>query len=269
MHAHLPRIATKVLTLAALLALSACSSTPKDEFAGISDEQLYSDAKQDAKEGNYERAIKQFEKLEARAAGTPVATQSQLDLSHAYYKSNERAQALAAIERFIKLHPGSAAIDYAYYLKGLINFNDDLGLFSSLSNVDLSERDQQASKDAYQAFAHVVSQFPQSKYAEDAQLRMRYIVNSLAAYEVHVARYYYRRGAYLAAINRTQQALQEFPTAPATEEALFLMASSYERLNMTDLRDDTQRVLQHNFPQSAYVRDGHLEPQKKRWWHLW
>ena len=126
------------------------------------------------------------------------------------WKSGEKAQALSTLERFIKLHPTSAALDYALYLQGLVNFNDNLGLLGNLASQDLSERDQQASRDAYQSFRQLVEQFPQSTYAEDARLRMNYIVNSLAAYEVHVARYYLRRGAYVAAANRAQQAVQEF-----------------------------------------------------------
>lgn len=250
------------------LALLACSSSRDDEFAGVSSEKLYADAKEDIQGANWERAIRQLEKLEARAAGTPLAQQAQLDLAYAYYKSNERAQALATVERFIKLHPGSPALDYAYYLQGLINFNEDLGLFSRWSRVDLSERDQQASRDAYQSFRQLVEQFPKSRYADDARLRMNYIINSLAAYEVHVSRYYFIRGAYVAAANRAQQAVQEFPTAPASEEALFLMMSSYDKLAMPELKADAERVLKRNFPQSAYLTGG-VQPREKRWWHLW
>ena len=234
----------------------------------MSNEQLYAEAKADVQSANYSRAIKQLEKLEARAAGTPLSPQAQLDLAYVYFKSNERPQALATVERFIKLHPGSPALDYAYYLQGLINFNDDLGLFSRLSRIDLAERDQQASRDAYQAFRQVVERFPQSRYAEDARLRMNYIVNSLAAYEVHVARYYYSRGAYLAATNRAQQAMLEFPSAPASEEALFIMVSSYDRLNLPELKTDAERVLRKNFPQSRYWTEG-LPERTKRWWSLW
>jgi outer membrane protein assembly factor BamD len=255
----------------ASISVSGCGSTPKDEFANIQDDQLYTDAKNNTKEGNYEKAIKELEKLEARSAGTPISMQAQLDLAYAYYKSDDHAQALATVERFIKNHPNSPGIDYAYYLKGLINFNGELGLFSNISNIDLSERDQQASKDAYQAFSQVVTQFPVSPYAADARLRMSYISNSLAAYEVHVASYYYRRGAYLATVNRAQQAVQEFPTAPSTEKALYLMIKSYEKMNLPQLRKDAEQVLNKNFPNSHFnqsLEDDSLK-NNKHWWQFW
>lgn len=248
--------------------LSGCGSTPSDEFANVSVDQLYADAREEASEGNYENAIKRYEKVEARASGTLMAQQAQLELAYAYYKTGERAQALAKIERFIRLHPTSPALDYAYYLQGLINFNDDLGLFGWLSRQDLSERDQQASRDAYESFKQLTERFPTSKYAPDARLRMNHIVNSLAAGEVHVARFYYRRGAYLAAANRAQVAVSEYRNSPAVEEALFIMARSYDRLQLPQLRDDAMRVLKTSFPQSRFLAQGDPTVEKK-WWKLW
>ena len=180
-----------------------------------------------------------------------LAQQAQIERAYYLWKSGEKAQALSTLERFIKLHPTSPALDYALYLQGLVNFNDNLGLFGSFTSQDLSERDQQASRDSYQSFRQLTEQFPQSTYAEDARLRMNYIVNSLAAYEVHVARYYLRRGAYVAAANRAQQAVQEFQRSPSTEEALVILAQSYDRLGLVELRDDTARVLKANFPNAT------------------
>ncbi len=248
--------------------LSGCSSTPKDETSAWTPEKLYSEAREEAAAGNYERAAKLFERLEGRAAGTIVAQQAQLERAHVLYKTNEKAQALTVLERFIKLHPTSPALDYALYLQGLVNFNDNLGILGNLSRQDLSERDQQASRDSYQSFKQLTEQFPQSRYAEDARVRMNYIVNSLAAYEVHVARYYYRRGAYVAAANRAQQAVQEFQQSPSAEEALFLMVQSYDKLGLTDLRDDASRVLRKNFPDSAIPADG-VSRKEKAWWQFW
>ena len=153
-----------------------------------------------------------------------LAQQAQIERAYYLWKSGEKAQALSTLERFIKLHPTSPALDYALYLQGLVNFNDNIGILGSLASQDLSERDQQASRDSYQSFRQLNEQFPQSPYAEDARVRMSYIVNSLAAYEVHVARYYLRRGAYVAAANRAQQAVQEFQRSPSTEEALVILA---------------------------------------------
>jgi outer membrane protein assembly factor BamD len=248
--------------------LAGCGSTPADEFAGISADKLYADAREEAADGNFEAAIKRYEKVEARASGTLMAQQAQLELAYSYYKTGERAQALAKIERFVRLHPTSPAMDYALYLQGLINFNDDLGLFGRISKQDISERDQQASRDAYESFKQVSERFPASKYAADARLRMNHIVNSLAAGEVHVARYYYRRGAYLAAANRAQVAVSEFRNSPAVEEALYIMVKSYEQLEMPQLRDDALRVLKKNFPNSAFLNNG-FAANAKPWWQLW
>jgi outer membrane protein assembly factor BamD len=255
------------------LMLSGCSSTstkpgqPQANQPSAVD-QLYAEAKDDIASGAYEKAIKTLERVEGRAAGTLLAQQAQLDLAYAYWRSGERAQGLATIERFIKLNPSSPALDYALYLRGVINFNDDIGVMGTVAGQDLAERDQRASRDAYQAFKQLIEQFPDSAYAEDARLRMDYIVNSLADYELHVARYYFRRGAYVAAVNRAQQAVVDFNGAPATEEALYIMVQSYERLGLDTLRDDANRVFQKNFPNSSFPANG-LRRSGKSWWHIW
>jgi outer membrane protein assembly factor BamD len=255
--------------MAALLAAAGCGSTPKeDPNSTEAVEKLYAEAKDELSNGAYDRAIKLFERVEGRAAGTLLAQQAALDMAYAQYRSGERAAAQATLDRFIRLQPSSPALDYAYYLRGVVNFNDNLGMLSALSRQDLSERDQQASRESYQSFRQLTEQFPQSRYAIDARQRMDYIANALAEYEVHVARYYFRRGAYVAAANRAQQALLEFQQAPATEEALFILVASYERLGLEPLRADAQRVLEKNFPNSRYLRDGVRQAQKA-WWQFW
>lgn len=254
--------------LGATCLIAGCGSTLKDPHEGKSVAKLYEEAREEVAAGANDRAIKLFEKLEGLAAGTLLAQQAQLEQAYLLYKQQEKAQALAIIERFIKLHPTSPAADYAYYLQGLINFNDDLGLFGRTAKVDLSERDQQASRDAYQSFKLVVERFPDSKYVPDSRLRMNYIVNALASYEVHVARYYYQRGAYLAAVNRAQQAVHDFRGVPATEEALYLMVASYDRLGLTQLRDDATRVLQKNYPSSRWLTQD-TRPAETRSWRFW
>ncbi len=243
-------------SIALVMLLAACGSTPKDETAGMSVEKLYSEAREEATSGNYERAIKLYERLEGRASGTLLAQQAQLERAHILYKTGEKAQALSVIERFIKLHPTSPGFDYALYLQGVVNFNDNLGIFGNLASQDLSERDQQASRDSYQSFKQLTEQFPQSKYVPDSRVRMAYIVNSLASYEVHVARYYFRRGAYVAAVNRAQQTIQDFQQSPAAEEALSIMLQSYDRLGLVTLRDDAERVLRKNYPNSNFLPAG-------------
>lgn len=254
------------LTIATLLA--ACGTTDKDGDVQGSAEKLYADAKEDMLSGGWANAAKLLERVEGRAGGTLLAQQAQLDLAYVYWKSNEKAQALSTLDRFIKLNPSSPGMDYALYLRGAVNFNDNLGILGSLSRQNLSERDQQASRDAYQSFKQLVDQFPDSKYAADARVRMDYIVNALADYEVHVARYYLRRGAYVAAANRAQQAVTGFPQAPAAEEALFIMTQAYDKLGLVQLRDDADRVLKTNFPKSVYLVEG-IRAKQKPWWQLW
>ncbi|MBC7469524.1 MAG: outer membrane protein assembly factor BamD [Ramlibacter sp.] len=255
-----------LLGVAALLA--GCSSTPDDKTSNWSANKLYAEAKDELNSGAYDKAVPLFEKLEGRAAGTPLAQQAQLEKAYAYYKSGDQAQAEATLDRFIKLHPASPAMDYALYLKGIVNFNDNLGAFAFLSRQDLSERDQKAAKQSFESFKELVARFPDSRYTPDAKARMTYIVNSLAQYEVHVARYYFSRGAYVAAVNRAQAALTDYQNVPALEEALFIMVRSYDALGMTQLRDDTRRVMETNFPRSSYLTRGFKSSQDP-WWKVW
>jgi outer membrane protein assembly factor BamD len=250
------------------LQLSGCSSTPKDDPSNNNAERLYKEAREDLDAGSYEKAIKTLERVEGLAAGSLLAQQALLDISYANWRSGERAAAQTAIERFIKLNPSSPALDYALYLRGVINFNDSLGLLGAAFGQELSERDQRASRDSFQAFKQLLDQFPNSRYAPDARLRMSFIVNSLASYEVNVARYYFRRGAYVAAASRAQQAVTDFQQSPAAEEALSILVQSYDKLQLTELRDDASRVLQKNFPDSAYLA-GSVAARARPWWKFW
>jgi outer membrane protein assembly factor BamD len=256
------------LAMLLTVVLAGCGTNPREPESQWSAERLYAEAKEEASQGNFERAGKLYERLEGRASGTALAQQAQIERAYMLYKGGEKAQALSTLERFIKLHPTSAAVDYALYLQGLINFNDNLGLLGSLARQDLSERDQQAARDSYQSFKQLADQFPQSLYADDARVRMNYIVNSLAAYEVHVARYYFRRGAYVAAANRAQTVVAEFQQSPSAQEALFIMSESYDKLGLNELRDDANRVLLKNFPATTMPVEG-LGSAKRAWWQLW
>lgn len=259
----------RLSVIVAALVLGACASkTPVDPTVNWSPNKIYAEAMDERNSGNFEKAIGLFEKLEGRAAGTALAQQAQLDKAFTHYKASEQPQAIATLDRFIRLHPSSPALDYALYLKGLVNFNDNLGLFGSLARIDLSERDQKAAKVSFEAFQELADRFPDSRYAPDARLRMTYIINSLAQSEVHVARYYYQRGAYVAALNRAQQAVTDYQGVPAAEEALYLMLRSYEALGMADLANDTRRVLESNFPHSSFLSQGATAPRGP-WWKLW
>jgi outer membrane protein assembly factor BamD len=258
-------------SLAVILALllCACGLLPesKDETSGWSADKLYTEAKDEIARGGYTNAIKYLEKLEARYPYGRYAQQAQIELAYVYFKDGDHASAIAACDRFIKLHPNHPNVDYIYYLKGLVNFNEDLGIMGKISRQDLSERDPKAARESFDAFKDLVSRYPGSKYAPDAIARMKYLVNALASYEVHVARYYMKRGAYVAAANRAQYTLLNYAQTPAVEEALFVMVKAYDTLGMTDLRDDADRVMHKNFPDSAYFKG--TSGKKDPWWMLW
>jgi outer membrane protein assembly factor BamD len=245
-----------------------CNLLPevKDETAGWSAERLYSTAHDEMMSGNYTRAIRLFETLEARFPYGRHAQQAVLEGAYAAYRSQETAQAVAAADRFIRQYPNHPSVDYAYYLKGLVHFREDQGLLGYLYETDLSERDPKAMKESFVAFKELAQKFPDSRYAEDAHARMRYLSNALGMYEVHVARYYFNRGAYLAAANRAQESLLAYPAVPANEDALDILVRSYDRLGMTQLAEDTRRILAKTYPQSRYLT---ASAQAKPWWKFW
>ncbi|HPT48754.1 MAG TPA: outer membrane protein assembly factor BamD [Accumulibacter sp.] len=260
-----------IVTLLIATLLAGCGLLPaeKDETVGWSANKLYAAAKDALTEGSYTKAIKYFEKLESRYPYGRYAQQAQIEIAYAYWKDLEPASAISACDRFIKLHPNHPNVDYVYYLRGLINFNEDLGLLGSISNQDMTERDPKGARESFETFKELATRFPDSKYTPDAILRMRYLVNALASLELHVARYYMKRGAYLAAANRAQYALKTYPDAPAGEEALFIMIKAYDQLGLNDLRDDTDRIMRKNFPNSSYYARGLTLSREEPWWKLW
>lgn len=255
------------LILAALLSACGLFGPERDPTAAWSAARLYTEAKGELDSGNYDQAIKYYESLESRYPYGRYAQQAQIEIAYAYFKQGEAASASAAIDRFLKLHPNHPNADYARYLKGLVWFNEDQGLLGKLADQDPTERDPRAARDSFDSFRELVKSFPDSKYTPDGLQRMRYLVNALAGHEVHVARYYMKRGAYVAAANRAQYAVKEYPQAPALEEALFILVKAYDALHMNDLRDDSDRVLKKNFPDSAYVKKG--AGQSQPWWKFW
>jgi outer membrane protein assembly factor BamD len=255
----------------ALMLLSGCAGSDgsKDDTDIWSEAKLYSEATDKLNDADFAKCGKYFEKLEARFPFSPYSQQAQVNAAYCYWKAQEQTQALVAIDRFIKLHQGSPSLDYAYYLKGLITFNDDLGWLGKFTGQDLSERDPKAAKEAFESFKVVVERFPDSKYAPDALDRMRYIVNSLAEADVIVARFYYQRGAYLAAANRAQLVIRDYDRAPAVEEALYILTKSYEKLGMVQLSNDSARVFKLNFPDSEMLLTGERVKKERKWWQFW
>jgi outer membrane protein assembly factor BamD len=257
-----------VAAMSALLGLSGCGLLPEkaDETAKWSAEKLYAEAREEMSGAHYEAAIKLFQRLEANYPFGTYATQAQMEIAYAQYKAQDQAEALASVERFIKLHPNHPQVDYMYYLRGLINFNDQIGFLSTIYSQDPTERDPKATREAFAAFKALVDRFPNSKYAPDAIARLNYLINAMASYEVHVANYYYRRGAYVAAVNRAQAAVADYSESPSREEALFIMIRSYDKLGMLPLRDDAQRVFTLNYPNSRFLSANAGETP---WWKFW
>lgn len=265
--AKLQKIIFIVATSALLTGLSGCGTfselfAKSTEPQKMSVEQLYKRAKDALNAGSYAEAIKLYETLESRFPYGVQSQQAIIDTAYAQYKIGERAQAISAADRFIKLYPNHENVDYAYFVKGLANFIEDLGLLSFIATQDLSERDQKSAREAYNTFKTLVEKFPQSRYTPDSRLRLRYLVNALSKNESHIARYYYNRGAYQAAINRAQACLTNFPNTPANEEALQVIVLSYRAMGNAQLASDTERIYQATYRTAAV-------DSNSAWWKFW
>jgi len=234
--------------------------------------QFYSEAKSDLENGDYKGAISLFIALEARYPYGRYAQQAQLEVAYAHYKEGDEAAAVIAANRFIKLHPNHPHVDYAHYLKGLASYNDDKGVAGYVMkhwlNQKMSERDPKLMRESFESFKDLVTRFPNSKYRSDALKRMNHLVNAVSMGEIYVARYYMKQGAYIAALNRAQFALEEHPRTPATKEALSIMVEAYDMLGMTDLRDDAERVMKKNFPDNMVASDL-VTSDSESWWKFW
>jgi outer membrane protein assembly factor BamD len=227
----------------------------------------YAAAKEQFDAQSWDAAIKLYEQLEAKFPFGRFAQQAQIEIAYAYYKQGETAQAVTALEKFVKLHPNHPNVDYALYLKALANFKEDLGPFSRLIKQDLADRDPKAARESFEGFKDLVTRYPESRYAPDSRERMAYLVEALARHEVTVARYYLARGAYLAATNRAQDAITRFPNSPAHRESLDVMIEAYDRMGMSELRDDAKRVLNKNFPADPMGQTG--KNRTGSWWKFW
>ena len=226
---------------------------------------IYADAMSEMKDGNYDNSVKLLMDLQSRYPYGRYAQQAQLEIAYAYYKAEEQESALSATERYIKQYPNSPHVDYAYYLKGLINFNEDLGYFGAYIQQDMADRDPQGAKDSFDAFKELIRRYPNSKYVPDAKLRMQYLIDTLARHEIHVASYYFSRNAYVAAVDRAKDVLVNFPHTPQTREALKIMIKAYDKMGMPKLRDDAQRVLDMNTKGKKFT----LHKGEKAWWKFW
>ncbi|MGD8567148.1 MAG: outer membrane protein assembly factor BamD [Gammaproteobacteria bacterium] len=246
--ARLPTGLVTVL-LSMLLLLGGCATTGDEEgFKSWPAEKLYKEAKNEMEAGDYELAIEYLETLEARYPFGELAEQAQLETAYAYYKFEEYDSAIAAADRFIKLHPRHPKVDYAYYLRGLAAYHKNDTPYDIIATQDPSERDPGSTRDSFNYFAELVKKFPKSKYVPDAIKRMKYQRNLLAKHEIHIANYYMKRGAYVAAANRAKYVVENYSQTPAVADALTLLTQAYKNLKMDDLAADTKRVLKKNYP---------------------
>lgn len=258
MHTSITRF---TIGLALAAALAGCSWVKNllpeqiDLTEGWSAQQFYNAAIQARQEGNYESAANYLEQLQARYPFGRYAQQAQLELIYVYYKDNEGASAIAAADRFIKTHPRHPFVDYAYYMKGVVNFSRGNSLFERLVPTDLTRTDTESANQAYNDFSELVQKFPDSRYAEDARQRMVYVRNNLAAYEIHAADFYLRRKAYLAAANRARNVLENYPQTTSVPRALEIMVQAYTELGLPQLAADARRVYETNYPQGPAIEE--------------
>ncbi|WP_144395506.1 outer membrane protein assembly factor BamD [Pleionea sediminis] len=241
------------ITITLSFFLFACASTQEEVEVPLADDafKLYERSQASIKAGNYQTAIRTLEQLDSLYPFGPYSHQAQLSLIYAYYKSRNSASAIAAAERFIRQNPNHENVDYAYYMKGLINFTSEVGFFKELLSADLSQRDASTARQAFSDFAELLRKYPSSKYAKDAQQRMIFLRNRLARYELHVAQYYMKRNAYIAAANRAQYVVENYPKTDSVPDALLVMATAYDILELKDLSDKAKNLLKLNYPEYA------------------
>ncbi len=253
----------KHLLLIAILALTAACSSNEVVDENLSETELYQQAQADLDSKSYTSAISKLKALESRYPFGRYAEQAQLELIYAYYKNVEPEAAKAAAERFIRLHPQHPSVDYAYYLKGLASFDQDRGLLARFLPLDMTKRDPGAARDSFNEFAQLTSRYPNSRYAPDAKARMIYLRNLLAAYEIHVAHYYLKRQAYVAAANRGRYVVENFQETPSVGDGLAVMVEAYQRLGLNDLAATSLETLKLNYPDHPNLENGQFVPREE------
>ena len=252
-----------LLLIATLAFVAACSSNKPEVDENLSETELYQQAQDDLNSNSYNNAIAKLKALESRYPFGRYAEQAQLELIYAYYKNAEPEAAKSSAERFIRLHPQHANVDYAYYLKGLASFDQDRGLLARFLPLDMTKRDPGAARDSYNEFAQLTSRYPNSRYAPDAKARMIYLRNLLAAYEVHVGHYYLTRQAYVAAANRGRYVVENFQETPSVGDGLAIMTEAYQRLSLDDLAATSLETLKLNYPDHPSLENGQFVPREE------
>jgi len=267
----LPLIQSLFLALFLCMALNGCAifgdPTEIDDTKGWQADRIYQEGEAKMVDRDYDKALRYFQILESRFPNTRYATQAQLEIIYANYKKDDPVSCVAAADRFIKLHPNHPNVDYAYYLKGLATFNER-GILEKATAQEISDRDPKSLKQSFAALKELTERYPKSRYYKDATQRMVYLVNTLSQHELHVARYYMKRQAYLAALNRAKYVLEYYPNSISVEEALVIIISAYDHMDMQDLKEDNIRVLKTNYPQNPMLT-GKIVEDEKVWWKFW
>src|SRR5690606_15935067 len=250
----------KHLLLIAIFALTAACSSNETISENLGETELYQQAQADLDNKSYTSAITKLKTLESRYPFGRFAEQAQLELIYAYYRNMEPEAARSSAERFIRLHPRHPNVDYAYYLKGLASFDQDRGLLARFLPLDMTKRDPGAARDSFNEFAQLTTRYPNSRDAPDAKARMVYLRNLLAANEIHVAHYYLKRQAYVAAANRGRYVVENFQGTPSVGDGLAVMTEAYQRLKLDDLAASSLETLTLNYPEHASLEDGKFVP---------
>jgi len=249
---------SSLLNLSALFLaafLTGCASTTDvDDTYGLPVSELYQEAKRLLTSSDYASAIQYYEKLESRFPYGTYAERARIEMAYAYYKDSQPETAIVAADRFIKLHPNHPNVDYAYYLRGLASFDNSVSFMDKLFDQEPSERDPQSVRKAFKYFSELIKRFPKSRYIPDSIKRMKELRENLARYEIHVAKYYQRRGAYLAVVNRAKYIIENYQGSNSMPDALALMTDSYRKLGMPDLANDAYRVLELNYPEHKQTK---------------
>jgi len=262
--------AARAVSIAVLiLVLAACGARREAETETLPVEQLYTEAKASLDGGNYERAIRYYKRLTSRFPFGDYSEQAQLDLAFAQYKRSDYDEAVSTVNRFVKTYPAHPKIDYAFYLRGLVNFDRNRSYIDRLVPSQAGNRDLEAARQSFNDFSEMLRRYPQSSYAADARQRMVFLRNDIANSELTVARYYFRRGAYVGAANRAKYIVENYQQAAQIPDALALMVQSYEALGQKDLADDARRVLEANAPDHPYLTGASVEGKRSWWSRLW
>jgi outer membrane protein assembly factor BamD len=240
-----------------------------EKFAKDSPEQIYRDAHRDLELGNYALAIARYELLEARYPFSDQARQGQLDLLYAYYKNRAGESAVDQAEQFIRENPTHPRVDYAHYIRGLVYFESGLTWIERVFKANLEQRPPSEARKSFQAFQTLVQQYPRSPYAADAQQRMIYLRNRLADYEVTVARFYLKRGAYVGAAARARGVIETYDGAPAVDDALEVLAEAYRKLGVNDLAQVAENVRKANALPDEFRKSHEDKKDHDPWWRFW